>query len=172
MFSYNGNLYLYYNTTGLRAYNPTTLARVSVSDIAIADLNLPADFYTTLSFANISIGEHENGYLITYTDTNRKAAMVREDLLLSNTVVEILPKISSVVNYTMNNEVLYFDYNTPDDLYKGITINGTRINEFGTNGVKYSKYMGNMISFLKYEEAQTIASDDIITVEYAYKYGI
>lgn len=171
LFSYNGYLYTYYNTTTLRAYNPVTLARVSSADIVIADLNLPVDLYKTLSFNNITIGNHRDGYIITYSDNNIKQAIIRADLLLGSSIVCIIPKISSVVNYTINNEVVFFDYNTPDDIYKDLLFENAYMG-FGTNGVKYSKYAGNMLSFLKYTEPQTIASDDIITVEYAYKYGV
>ncbi len=94
MFSYNNNLYLYYSTTTLRAYNPSTLSRVSSADISIANLDLPLDFYNTLSFNNIRIGNHKNGYIITYKDDNVKQAIVRADLLLSNSVVAILPMVS------------------------------------------------------------------------------
>jgi len=67
--------------------------------------------------------------------------------------------------------VFYFDYDTPDDNFQRLRLKDTNF-VFGTNGVKYSKHNGNMISFLKYEEPQSIATDDIITVEYAYKYGV
>lgn len=170
LFSYNGNLYIYYSGTVMRAYNQNTFARNSSADLAIADLDLPADFYKTLSFANIAIGQSDSGYII--SDTVNKSAMVRSELLESNSVVSIIPKIGSVVNYTINNEVVFFDYNTPDDLYQKLSLGSTRISAFGTYGVKYSRFNGNLLSFLKYTEPQTIASDDIITVEYAYKYGV
>lgn len=179
LLSYNGYIYVAGTSTTLYAYNPSTYTRVSSADISTANLGIPTDlnayndYNTRLNYISISNYANE-GYIIAYTasqDLKYKRAVVVSDLK-PNSIVKILSLIGSTVAYSINNEIVHFDYYVTDEIYRGLDDNQSEkdVDLFGQHGVKYCRFVGNMLSYLKYAEPQTIPASDVAKVEYCYKY--
>jgi hypothetical protein len=172
-----GYLYTAGTYTTLYAYNPTTYARVSAADIQYADLGIPSDIstYYPESLKGVSIGNYGNQFIAVpiynILKTTSKAILLSD--LAPNSLLRPLPLLKTTANYLINNEVYNFDTKALDDIYQGIKEDGGAVSylAFGTHGVKYCKYVGNMLSYKKLTTAQTIAATEKAKVEYSYKYG-
>jgi hypothetical protein len=186
MFAYNGYLYVPGSTTTCYAYDTSSYANVSAQNKTISEMlgipntdafynPLTASSYRSFLYWRISNYGDTGNFLISfdYNSTREyKRAFVVSNLFTANTVVDILPRVSTPSAYTINNEIWMFDYNTLDNLIQNITGQTTNtISSFGSYGTKWSKFFGNMISFKIYDTPLTIAADEVAKVEYAYKSG-
>lgn len=169
-------LYVASGWTVLKAYNKNTLAAVTSADINYANIKFPYDWLglTNTDLSYIRIGNFGNsGIIITRHNTNDNAfisGVVMQDLT-SGVVLGIAPLAGTSTVYDINNEKVFFTHSVKDELYRGFTgQTATTYTNFGTHGVKYSKWLGNMLSFKVFDTPQTIATDEVARVEYAYKY--
>ena len=171
--------YIYISSTSNRlyAYDKTTLARVTTGDIYMTDMKLPTDFINSSNYSyNYAFANYGNSedILVTVWDVDAKdqRAIVMQDLK-TDSITKILPRVYSAVNYSINNEVYNFEYYIKDEeIYRNLQgLTATLYTGYGQHGVKMSKFSGNMLSFKTFDTPQTIASDEVAKVEYAYKYG-
>lgn len=177
LFTYNNCLYVWGDNYTLNAYNLGTLVAESAQNIKMADIKFPTDFKTINNMTHqYGISNYNDGTSIIFTVidnsiVNQRAIVMSDPK--TNSVIKICHRLNSVVNYKINNETVYFDYNVTDEIFKLLNkLTATDYNSFGTHGVKYSKWTGNMLSFRVFDAPQTIAADEVARVEYAYKYGV
>ena len=186
IFTYNGYLYAPGSASTCYAYDISTYANVSAQNKTITDMlgipstdafynPLTASSYRTFNYWKIGNYGSTGNFIISfdYSDRNYKRAFVVSNLFAANSIVAMLPRVSSTAAYTINSEIVVFEYNAQDNLIQYINgLTATQYSGFGSYGTKWSKFFGNMISFKVYDTPQTIAADEVAKVEYAYTYGV
>lgn len=163
-------------SSALQAYDKSTLSRVSSADITLAQLQLPS-YFTPQYPEHLSISENNGKFTILQVDNVPTGAIasciVCTDIRdVKTSVVDIIPMARSTANYTVNNEILYFDYAISSDL--GATKQGSYAKSpvSPDEDVKYMKkdaMNGNLISFVELSSAITKTENDIMYVSYGYR---
>ena len=176
LFTYSDYIYISTTSTRYYAYDKLTLVKTSAADLYMTDIKLPSDFIQGSNYSyQYAVSNYADTTDLLFTvykdDTENQRAIVMSDPK-TDSIVKILPRLYSAVNYKINNEVIHFDYYIKDEeIYRSIAgLTATTYSGFGQHGVKYSKYSGNMLSFKVFDTPQVIASDEVARVEYAYKY--
>jgi hypothetical protein len=186
-FMYNGMLYIRYNATVFRAYNPETFALDTSKNISVSDMGFPAEFLENVSNYYMRVTNISDKFLVSFgrsfttsgmdsfNDT-QKAIICTDIMNVSGSIVDIVPNVNTGccaeiagVYYFFNNFIpnpftYRSTYRFPDGAgsYKDFRQEGAKVCRSGM--------YGNLFSFHTYDKDQEIPQGKDLKLEYYYTF--
>lgn len=186
-FMYNGMLYLRYNTTLFRAYNPETFALDTSKSISIANMNFPTEFLESVSNYYMRVVNLGDKFLVSFarsfttsgmdsfSDT-QKAIICTDIMNVSDSIVDIVPNINTSCCAELGGIYYFFNNHIPNPFIFRNTFRfpdgAGSYKDFRQEGAKVcrSGMYGNLFSFHTYEEDQEIPQGKDLKLEYYYTF--
>lgn len=186
-FMYNGMLYLKYNTTLFRAYNPETFALDTSKNLSVSNMGFPAEFLENVSNYYMRVTNLGSNYLVTYCKSftvsgmdqfndTQKAIVCSDIMNVGGSIIDIIPNINTTLGVAIGGDYYFFNNYIPNPFTYRSTYRfpdgAGSYKDFRQEGAKVcrSGMYGNLFSFHTYEVDQEIPQGKDLKLEYYYTF--
>ena len=186
-FMYNDMLYIRYNATLFRAYNPETFAMDSSKNISVSDMGFPAEFLENVSNYYMRVTNLGANYLVTYCrsfttsgmdqfNDTQKAIVCSDIMNVAGSIIDIIPNINTTLGVVIGGDYYFFNNHLPNPFTFRSTYRfpdgAGGYKDFRQEGAKVcrSGMYGNLFSFHTYDKDQEIPEGKDLKLEYYYTF--